>query len=72
MYSFDINNLKIKSLELSVDSNIENAKFVEGDHNSCYGFKPYLKYIEFVDGNYIKNPNIEIFVPYIGRGHEPY
>lgn len=64
MYSFNINNTKIKNIELSVDTNITNGRFQASDNYACYCFKPYLKYIEFIDGNYIEKPNIEILTFY--------
>ena len=65
MYSFIINPSKIKSIEISTDTTISNAKLVEGDHNSCYFFKSYINHIIFTDGTRYDRPDIDIEYLYI-------
>lgn len=60
MYSFIINPSKIKSIEISTNTDIKTAKLIEGDHNSCYCFKSYINNIVMTDGTKIIRPDIDI------------
>lgn len=68
MYSFIIDNTKIKSLELSADTKLSNSRYIEADHNNCYGFRSFLNYIEFFNGTKIIKPDIDILSYYENVG----
>lgn len=72
MYNFIIDPSKVSILELSTDTRIKNARYIEGDHNSCYGFKSYINYIIFKDGTRYDRPDIEIQSFYTEFGFKPH
>ena len=69
MYTLILDHRKIKKLELYIDVT-HPPKFVEADHNNCYMYKLYVSMIEFIDGNVLKFPDIDIFSLH-EKGYEP-